>query len=88
MQAALPIGRSRASTTRWVPRLGAIRGTSSSSTTSGRIASAQTPVALTTWSAATSIRSPESDSTKATPARPARPPVTSTTSAPFSITAP
>ena len=56
-----------------MPRLGAIRGTSSSSTTSGRIVSAQTPVALTTWSATTSIRSPESDSTKATPARAPRP---------------
>ena len=73
MQAALPIGRSAASTTKWVPRLGAIRGTSSSSTTSGRIESAQTPVALTTWSARTSIRSPESPSTKATPAAPPLP---------------
>ena len=47
-QAASPIGRSAWSSSRWVPRLGAIRGTSSSSTTSGRISSAQTPVALTT----------------------------------------
>ena len=39
MQAAVPVGRSARSSSRWVPRLGAIRGTSSSSTTSsGRIA--------------------------------------------------
>ena len=61
-------GRSR-SISRWVPRLGLIRGTSSSSiTSSGRIRSAKTPVALTTLSASTSIRSPDSASTKATPA--------------------
>ena len=72
MQAADPVERSARSSSRWVPRLGLIRGTSSSSTTSsGRSRSAQTPVALTTLSAATSIRSPDSASTKATPlARP------------------
>ena len=89
MQAALPIGRSAWSSSRWVPRLGAIRGTSSSSSDlRGRIRSAKTPVALTTLSASTSNRSPDSASTKATP--PARPSLVSTsvTSAPFSITAP
>ena len=35
MQAAWPIGRSAWSRIRWVPRLGAIRGTSSSSTLLG-----------------------------------------------------
>ena len=70
MQAADPVERSARSSSRWVPRLGLIRGTSSSSTTSsGRSRSAQTPVALTTLSASTSIRSPDSASTKATPAR-------------------
>ncbi len=87
-QAALPVERSARSSSRWVPRLGAIRGTSSSSTTSARIRSAQTPVALTTLSASTSKRSPDSASTKATPE--ALPPSVSSsvTSAPFSVTAP
>ena len=68
-------GRARRSSSRsietvtWVPRLGAIRGTSASSwISSGRIRSAQTPVALITLSASTSNRSPVSASTQATPA--------------------
>ena len=73
----------------WDPRLGRIFGISSSvSNSSGRIRSAQTPVALTMLSARTSIRSPDSASVKATPA--ACPPSsrTSVTSAPFTTTAP
>ena len=51
-----------------VPREGAIRGSSASSwISSGRIWSAQTPVALITLSASTSNRSPVSASTQATP---------------------
>ncbi len=71
-----------------MPRLGAIRGTSSSSTTSGRIASAQTPVALTTWSARDLDPLARVGLDEGDPGAGARPPVTSTTSAPFSITAP
>ena len=57
-----------------MPRLGAIRGTSSSPiVSSGRIRSAKTPVASITFSASTSKRSPDEASTKATPqARPSR----------------
>ena len=47
-------------TVTWVPRLGAILGTSASSwISSGRIRSAQTPVALITLSASTSNSSPD-----------------------------
>ena len=47
----------------WVPRLGAIRGTSASSwISSGRMRSAQTPVALMTLSASISNSSPDSAS--------------------------
>ena len=81
MQAASPIGSLSSETVTWVPRLGAIRGTSASSwISSGRIRSAQTPVALITLSASTSNRSPDSPSTQATPAAdplPASSPVTS-----------
>ena len=73
----------------WVPRLGAIRGISSSvRISSGRIRSAQTPVALTTFVARTSKRSPDSASVKATPAALPSSSRISVTSAPFSSTAP
>ncbi len=56
-------------TVTWVPRLGAIRGTSASSwISSGRIRSAQTPVALITLSASTSNAASPSASRQATPA--------------------
>ena len=72
-----------------MPRLGLIRGTSSSSiTSSGRMRSAKTPVALTTLSASTSKASPDSDSRTATPEALPFFESTSVTSAPFSITAP
>ena len=57
--AAAFIGRRSRSSRMWVPRLGRITGTSSSScSSSGRIRSAQTPVAFTTFAAATAKRSP------------------------------
>ena len=71
MQAAVPMSRSSVESVTWVPRLGRILGISSSvSSSSGRIRSAQTPVALTTLSARTSMRSPDSASRKATPGGP------------------
>ena len=73
----------------WVPRLGAIRGTSSSvRISSGRMRSAQTPVAFTTVSARTSNRSPLEASTQTTPAALSFLEMTSTTSAPLAKTAP
>ena len=88
MQAAEPVEMSARSSSTWVPRLGAICGTSSSSISSEPTRSAQTPVALTTFSASTSKRAPDSASTAATPtARPSRV-STSLTSAPFRVTAP
>ena len=89
MQAALPTGSRSIDTVTCVPRLGAIVGTSASSwISSGRIRSAQTPVALITLSASTSNRSPLEASTQATP--PARPSRSSrpVTSAPLMQTAP
>ena len=89
MQAAFPTGSWSIETVTCVPRLGAILGTSASSwISSGRIRSAHTPVALITFSASTSNRSPLSVSTKATP--PARPSRSSrpVTSAPLRHTAP
>ena len=73
----------------WVPRLGAIRGTSSSARiSSGRMRSAQTPVALTTLAALTSKLSPLSASVQRTPAALPSSEISSTTSAPFANTAP
>ena len=52
MQAAVPISSFSWETVTWVPRLGAILGTSASSwISSGRMRSAQTPVALITFGA-------------------------------------
>ena len=61
-------------TVTWVPRLGLMRGTSASSrSSSGRIRSAHTPVALTTFSAHSSNSPPPSVSRHSTPAaRPSR----------------
>ena len=74
----------------WVPRLGAIRGTSSSSRiSSGRMRSAQTPVALTTFAAPTSnslaavgVRAEDAGGLAVVLE------ISSTTSAPFKNTAP
>ena len=72
-----------------MPRLGRITGTSSSScSSSGRIRSAQTPVALTTLSAAIAKRSPDSCSSQTTPAALPASSISSTTGAPFTQTAP
>jgi hypothetical protein len=87
--AASPTSRSSVEMQMWAPRLGAIRGISSSvRISSGRIVSAQTPVALITFAARSSSFSPDSASVKRTPA--ARPPSsrTSVASAPFRSTAP
>jgi len=69
MQAGLPIGRSSNRDRQVLPRLGAILGISSSvRISSGRMRSAQTPVALTTLAAWISISSPLSASLAITPA--------------------
>ena len=89
MQAARSTASFSSGSVMWVPRLGAIRGTSVSSRISfGRRRSAQTPVAFTTLSAWTSNFSPDSVSRTHTPsAFPSRS-SRSTTSAPFRQTAP
>ena len=67
-QAPVPMSRSSVETVMWVPRLGRMHGISSSlRSSSGRIRSAHTPVALTTIAARTSKRSPVSVSVQATP---------------------
>ena len=74
MQAASLSGSFSSGRVRCVPRLGAIRGTSvSSRISSGRIRSAQTPVALTTFAASISTVSPLSAQRQVDPLGPAVP---------------
>ena len=83
------IGSRCDSTTRWVPRLGRMIGTSASSWSSaGRSRSAHTPVALMTFVARISSSSPDSASRTRAPA--ARPPssISSTASSRFAATTP
>ncbi len=89
MQAASLSGNRSSGSVRWVPRLGAILGTSASSLISpGLIRSAQTPVALTTLAASISIVAPVSPQRQTTPAAVPSRSSSDVTSSRFAITAP
>ena len=82
-------GRSAGLSVMWVPRLGRMTGTSASSwSSSGRMRSAQTPVALITLSARTVKLSPVSASVARTPAARPSSSTSSVTSQPLTQTAP